>query len=410
MDVLEQVYWAFLGSDGQARLSHDLQLEDERQEFVEELLRRADASPELEAFYSDWNAFSGGGQNLANALVAASSMVAWASNLTPAGVPSFITRLWPSRGFDARTCSTPYDPIVFVNTGLLVGVRQLLQAVAESTEAILGVEFAGGDHKTPRETTDELSAMLDRYLRGGDLRDHERVILIQGPREVLRREAMFGAICYVIAHEAGHLARNRPCAGGWCDDNQAFQEGAIVDDPKQLSRTVDEVHVVRASSREYLADIIAAWILHQLPAEVAGQPDGTLIVGAMAVLALQTAVWWRRAAYTDESLGWTHPFPEGRMWGLGQLLGQPSSVLESDDPKLIGQRYQMQQVASLFCRWCMDALGVPECKKIVRERKGGLANRGLNPVTLAAIYASDPSMPKQPSDILAELSRRPGNE
>jgi hypothetical protein len=414
--TLRAIYEGTFSEQDHLRLSLERQTEDEYQQVVQQILRKAGAPDEVAGMYRDWKSFSGGWDNLRHSLEQAADIVFSAGAKTGAELPrDLFCGVWPDRRFNAFSARTPSGGLVFVNTGLLVGIRRLAQIIAESTEAILGASFAGPDRDTAAKFATESDAMLDHYMKGIDVRKNWRINVLQGPRESLRRAMIFDAICFVIAHEAGHLARNRPAPTGWTGDNEEWQKDYVTFDPAKVREPPHEIDVIRGFSRESYADLVAAIILHQAWISHPVVPLSQLL-GAMMVPALLAADWWRRAAFTDAPLGFTHPAPEQRMQLIMFLMtlsaedrqqiqaGAPANSLFATLPADLQARCDnMRRVGKRFAEWSAQVLGITHCKEVTRVR--GLGNRGLNPESLVWIYLTDSQMPSQPSDIVQKAFR-----
>lgn len=404
---LRVLYESALDDEARARLETERRIEDRYRAMILGILRKGGVEPEeIATMYSDWNAFSGGWDNLRSALEHACEDVAEAASHTGAEVPAIYCGPWPARALSSRCERTEYGNLILLNTGFWIGIRRFAQAIAESTEAILGTGFGGPDVTPPDKIAAEMARMMNQYVSHGDVDAESRVVVMAGPREVLRRRVTLGAICYVIAHEAGHLAQKRPWRGGWRDDNLEFQKLVSPSEASQGPDPSNERDVTRAYSRESIADLIASEILRQPPFSPAPGARMAQALGAMAALALMAADWWRRAAFTDEDLGCSHPVAEHRMAMVASGFASPESRLQETVAKappselLSSESDEVQRVTDRFARWSTQVLGIDACKNIARQR--GLGNRGLNPMSLVFMYMTDPSMPHQPSDLVRD--------
>lgn len=414
--TLREIYDSKFNELARARLSLEQQTEDEYQQVVQRILGKAGVPDEVATMYRNWQSFSGGWNSLTHALEQAAEIVRNTGAKTGAELPrDLYCGVWPDKRFYAGSVHTPSGGLVVLSTGLLVGIRRLAQIIAESTEAIVGASFAGPDHHTAASFATECDAMLDHYTKGGDLRKNWRINVLRGPRESLRRAMIFDAVCFVIAHESGHLARNRPAPTGWAGDNDEWQKDYVSFDPSKTGEPPHEIDVIRSFSRESYADIVAAIIMHQAGISYPVVPLSQLL-GAMMVLALLAADWWRRAAFTDKPLSFHHPAPEQRMQQImfymaasaeerqlsqpGDLVNPLFAILPAE---LQARCDNMRQVGNRFAEWSAQVLGITHCKAVTRRR--GLSNRGLNPASLVWIYLSDPHMLSQPSDIVQKAFR-----
>lgn len=389
-------------------LAQELELEDRYRDGVVSSLANLGMPEQLiEHDYLGWRAFSGGGENLLKAIECAAQAVANAATSTGAQVPPYYCGLWPDAALNASTLATSHGNVIYVNSALLVSLRCLTQEVANAFDEVLAESI--GERST--QASAAIGAMLARHLSGVDIRiDYIGRVLV-GPKELLRREMMWGALCYVIAHEAGHLARCRRWRGGWADDNAAFQIAARVDENGNLALPDDEFQATNAVSAEDIADDIATTIMREPPCcPVSGINPGFML-GAMSVPLLQAATWWRAAALTDKPLGWIHPLADLRAVGVGLSLGQTGAMralLESADPTpaaVDSEPSPLEILAQRFRNWAEEVLAIDQCRSLVHKK--GLGNRGLSPETLMTIFATDPDMPRQPSDVLARLKIQP---
>lgn len=404
--VLERIYGARTEvPQVKEKLADELRVEDERRDRVVRILAGAGADEKTLASFADWSAFSGGADNLQASVRHATADVVAAAASTGAEVPEMYCGLWPDRSLNARTLRTEFGGVVLVNTGLLTALNVFLDAVARSLGHLFGPLYGQDD-----ESQDRIARMLDwlmiKHQAGIDVRYQSQVLVMGGPREQFRRKMTWAALCYVIAHEAGHLARSRPCRGGWRDDNQLFQLFQVPEQPGS------EFDVTDAARSEEVSDTIACRILRRPPLRESHQPSLTQTVGAISVLALQNAAFWRKAALTDEPLGWTHPYPEGRMYGLIVGLASPAKqleALEGEAPTAAAaaeSETETQVLARRFVEWSQDVLGTTMYRLVASER--GLGSRGLNPESLAMLYVTDPLMKQEPSDIVTALSTPAG--
>ena len=115
------------------------------------------------------------------------------------------------------------------------------------------------------------------------------------------------------------------------------------------------------------------------------------IVGVLSVTALQSALWWARAARTTADLGWTHPYPEVRMLNLGMLLSvtdaEYADAFWSERAKAVPESAQNSPLVGAkdaFVNWVRDALEIRVHKAAALEL--GLDGRGINPISLAMLY------------------------
>jgi hypothetical protein len=391
----KQVYDGMLArGDAAARLGAELSREDERQAAVHDALRAAGIAPDECASYARWDGFSGGAAATLELVDTAAAEVRAGAARTGAQVPEFHCGLWPDPSFNAWSVQTAHGNVVCVSTGLLRGLRHLAQAAIECFPEIL----SGAPGPATREHRDRLQDVLADQLSGTQP-PHRPVPVLGGAGERMRRELQWGGLLFVIAHETGHLARARRCRGGWEADLQAWQA------PQHRASTstlpLDEHEAVRAARSEVFADDIACRVLHELPLAMGEPPPMWLLLGPLSALALQAALWWRRAALTDELLGWRHPVPDTRAWHLLAMLGADPDML--DDPWVDGERNDRQQFGPVFWEWCRHVLQLDRYRAAVTQR-GGLSERGVDPVTLVQLTVGDPSAPPVAgSDILASV-------
>jgi hypothetical protein len=368
--------------------------------------------------YSDAYAFSGGSTNMSTIVNRVLRDVSEAAARTGAQVPDLYCGLWPDRDLSAKSFRHPQGgpgSVVLVNTGLIQGLRLFLQDVTVSMPVIVNKPLAGSP-PDPQFTEKIKAEWSQHFIDYEDDANDEWALthlrVLEGAGELLRREMTLAAISYVIAHEGGHQAVSRPWQDGWRSDNQEFQkvydEAGKVTGPARVPR--QETDAVNSFVRELLADMISCQILRQQPFtyERSAVP---LVLGAMAVPALQSAAWWRRAAHTNKPLGWTHPAPEMRSISIGfQLSDAPKSSNPQESRHVEDALHErhLETVAKSFTDWSDNVLGVLECQAIVMKK--GLADRGLNPAALAYFYATYPEMARAPSDVLKDLREREDKE
>lgn len=232
-----------------------------------------------------------------------------------------------------------------------------------------------------------------RHLGGDDVRGAFPIRPPTDPElERLRRAAVYGATCYVVAHEAGHLAWARPGPGGWTRDNREFQVQALLDEQGALQPPRTEYEVTNSVMAESHADAIACAILRREGFFRSASPDSRLafITGAMAVPALQGAAWWRKAAHTYDSLGWTHPAWDMRLVQICTELAHPEGTVGMDlaatRADVQRERTELETNANAARGWIEGLLQVPPVRQEALQR--GLKDRGLNPLTLAFLYTA----------------------
>jgi hypothetical protein len=385
--------------DGKDSLWRELQTENEYQQAVLKIVREAGFKDSTPA-YSGWDAFSGGAENVVTMLETVSAEVYQSAKKAGLVVPPILCALWPDSSLNARSILRPYGGLVLVNSGLLAAIRIFIQYVAQSLDRILGTTLSEHDPRSTSQVSAELSAMIDRYLHGVDVRVGSRVSVIRGWREDFRRKANYAAIGYVVGHEVGHLSRNRPGRGGWSDDNQDFQRGMNALSIADLLMPRSEQDAVATHTAEAFADHNSFRILRNPPLGGDSDLGFAQVVGPMSVLALLAGVWWKQAAHTDADLDWVHPYPESRMWNVKELLAAPPSKvkeLAAESPRreiLDAPPTELEDASRRFAEWATDVLTIPALKLTAKQR--GLTNRGINPLSLMMFYMAE-GIPEQRS-------------
>jgi hypothetical protein len=405
--LLKQIYDARVAQpDVAMRLKEELDLEDTHRDNISNALLEGHAPEEILASYNAWNAFAGGAANLLTIIERSTEDVRAAASTTGADVPEIYAGIWPERSLNAQTLRTQFGGVILIDTGLLAALNVFLDAVARSLGHIFRDPQFGSDVSSQEQVANILDWLLIKCQAGIDVRFQSDSVLSSGPREQFRRQMNWAAVCYIVAHEAGHVANSRPWRGGWLDDNQLFQVGRGTPHP------TNEVDVVSAGASENIADSIACRILRQPPLCTSDEPFLAQAFGAISVLALQNAIFWRRAAVTNDRLGWTHPYPEGRMYGLRLDLASPASQLaalegapEAAAAAAAQPETNMQRAVGAFIEWSQKILGTERYRQAALER--GLGDRGLNPESLVMLYATDPSVRREPSDIVQGLRQTP---
>lgn len=379
--------------DTEALLRQDLDREDDYQAEVVGLLHSAPGGVEWTGMYTNPLAFSGGADQLMRQLELVATWVREAADRTGADIPPFYCALWPDADLNARVIERPSGGVVLVNTGLVTALRALTLWMSQSLATILGHDRLAPDVEDPQVVRYQLGQVVRRLFNGVDLRDDLSVAVFGGPAEQFRRIAMTSALCYVVAHEVGHLARNRVGPGVWVADNAEFQRGARQLTMSGWAQPRSEVDALATLNAERHADRIAAEVLRSPPMrrEVVTWAH---IVGVLSVTAIQSALWWARAARSDTDLGWTHPYPEFRMSTLAMLLSVSDAdyadAFWSKVAKPVDEaagRSPLGAATNAFVAWARDVLEITEHKQAARQR--GLEDRGLNPLALVMLYTME---------------------
>jgi hypothetical protein len=300
------------GKEEQLRLEEAL--EDEYREAVERILCNAGAQAHLPHFTGPLS-FSGGADDLERLMQIAAARVSQAAVTTGFPAIPLYCALWPDRHMNARSVSVSGGTIAYVNTGLLVMLRIACQYVASSLGTLYGAESWGADRKSQEQVSTELLVRIHNYRRGIDPRTGERVKVLRGPREKMRRQLNYLAIAYVIAHELGHALASKYDAHLFPEAD----EGADGErDPAHLSvagvrapRTEEDE--VGSGRREWLADWIALRIMETPPLAKGGLSKVSVMAPSL-VMGLQAALWWKDRREGSTEFGWSHPLPEMRMW------------------------------------------------------------------------------------------------
>lgn len=371
---------------GLERLSHELRQEDRVQAEFQRMLSAHGNGALWVSSYAEPLAFAGGGTQLVRQVETCTALVEEAVARTPADAPRFYCGLWPNLGLGARSFAVDNGVIVLLDTGFLAALRIFTQTMAASLDTICRVpeEWIDGDLPVDGQYG-SLQDLLDRCDAGQDVRDDPiQIALHTGAQDHLRRHAMLSAVCQLIAHEVAHWSRSRPGPNGtWVPDNAEFQRAARVTSYEQLARPIDEIDEVATGNAEHHADSIACAIQMQSPLWSGGPILGQ-VIGAMSPLALHAGLWWRRAAHTDQVLGWTHPYPEMRMGIVGTLLSWGEEALQPV-PLPSPEPGSVADTAQRFELWARGMLDIEQNRAVALER--GLNDRGLAILTMAAIEA-----------------------
>lgn len=312
------------------RLVQEFALEDEFQEFVYSIIRRAGEAKLLNA-YSKRMSFSGGSKNLIAMLDLAAKEVAEAATASGVGSVQFYCGLWPDWRLNAREVRVGDGAVIYVNTGLLVMIRMAAQFVAASLQAITGSQEYGPDHEAPPVISEQIVGMLQKYRNGIDVRMQSPVMVMRGPREVFRRQLNYLAVAYVIAHELGHVLA--PLEAG----------------PETLSipgilRAPSEKEEMASYLGELHRDEIAYRILTAPPLSQ-GQLAVVTPMAPIMVSGLQSGLWWMDRAAGSQDFGWSHPAPDIRMTAAFSTLAPQSQAA-------------VYSVAKRFTDWLTEVLQI----------------------------------------------------
>lgn len=371
-----------------ARLAHEIRQEDRVQSEFQRFLGKDVNGRIWATSYAEPLAFAGGGAQLLRQLETSSSLVEQAVARIPVDAPRFYCGLNPGLGLGATSFAVENGIVVLIDSGFLAALRILVQTIAASLDTIRAVpeRWIDGDLLVDGQYG-SLHDLLERCDAGQDVRDHPiQISLHTGSPDHLRRHAMLTAITQLIAHEVGHWSRSRPGPDGtWVADNLDYQRDARVTSIKQLAQPIDEIDEVATSNAEHHADSIACSVQLQTPLW-SGRPMLGQIIGAMSPLALHAGLWWRRAAYTDRNLGWTHPYPELRMGLVGMLVGrrdesgrvraqQRSSESNATNVDTTPTADSIEDTSHRFDHWVRGMLDIEKNRSVALER--GLDERGL---------------------------------
>ena len=367
-------------------LLHDLYVEDEvfgqavADIMVPEFAANAPALSQLGSFTHPL-AFIGGRANLLCQLEVATDLVSRAAAKTGAEAPPIYCVLWPDYSLNARSILRPAGGLVMVNTGLIAAMRLLIQRAVLHMATISGAYGFGPDVSTESHSRKKIAKMMRNCADKKDVRPGARLdFYVNENIEFLRRVMSLSALCHIIAHEVGHLSKRRPGPPGrWLEDNHELQR-----DGRMLSRKFPPTDQVGSTwVAESVADTIAGHICRRDPISRNGDPSVGLMLGSMATLALQAALWWQVAAQRKGKLEPTHPYPEFRISMIRYDLGIPREewaaltqsarfdVLDPNRP-----RNRLEVVADNFQDWAARMMSLDKNK--ARAQRRGLTGRGVN--------------------------------
>lgn len=231
MDALEQAYEEYLDVFGlRAALQRELELEDDYQEHVQGILRRADREY-LASRYRGSTAFCGGG-TAAEAVLRqlADSMPGAALSV---GLPGrrIYCGLVPAGDFSVTTKKVPAGGIVLFDVALWFFLRLASQAVASALGAVTGSSEWGPDNQGGVPPGLRLRERLDGYLRFGEpLRQDTWIQVMQGPRDDFRRALNLAALAWILGHEYGHLLQPDQAPPPECPDSRSAELGSSVNE------------------------------------------------------------------------------------------------------------------------------------------------------------------------------------
>jgi hypothetical protein len=323
-----------------ALLTKELAIEDEYQEAVFTIIRRAGADSEL-ADYAGSEAFAGGAANMADLLEGIRQLVGDAARQAGFHLRPFICRLWPDPGLNARVVETENGAVIVINTGLLIFLRLAAQYTASSMATITCDPGKWGPDKNDRATVaGRFVDRLRKYRAGIDVRQQLIIEVIRGPREQFRRQLNHFGLAYIVAHEVGHMVA--PVEGA----TPALSLTSILNSPS-------EEEEVATWHDEFMADLTAYQILGAPPL---GSTDPPLVVamGSMLVSGMQAALWWMDRAEGSQNFGWSHPAPDIRI----------ACALLTLAPDSMRRRHVL---AKRFRRWMQFVFGINQWMKDAKE-------------------------------------------
>jgi len=403
--TLDQTYQSFLHQSGKLPLLEKFyREEDDYLERTHELLDNFGEAPLTS--YGDVRAFSGGRAAATTLIQDVASAGRATANELGAEVPPVLCAHWPDPRPNSRTVRLSHGGcIVLFNTGLWQTIRFFSQWTALQVKNATGLPLAPGDDAD----VPDLRGVINRQMRSPAPWEGT-VWVLAGQREFFRREMNYGALCWVIGHELGHASRRRPFKGGWSADNPLFNQGALIKDPGELE-SPNETQANDSFGAEFIADLIATRILRSAPFNFRDRPSIPFTMGCLAAQMVMADSWWQQAAHTDARLGWTHPAPDIRIQSIIHGFTTPMSELQAasaEDLKtstatakpetLVGLKF----VVDRYRAWCEGLLEIAEAREVVWER--GLADRGINPMSLVYLYtAYGKAMKQGPSDLLSAM-------
>lgn len=323
-----------------SKIERELGLEDEYQDVVFNIIRRAGAEEELAAYVGS-DAFSGGAANLLEVLDAVQQMVASATRAAGFQPRPFVCRLWPDPGLNARVVETEGGAVILINTGLLVFLRLAAQYAASSMASITGaVDAWGPDKIEPTAMSERFTDRLRSYRAGADVRDRLIVEVIRGPREDFRRALNHFGVAYIVAHEVGHVVQRTESGTG------ALSLASVLSPASEQDEIASQIG-------ELTADTTAYRILREPPIAEA-EPPVVVAMGPMLVSGIQSALWWMDRADGSQDFGWSHPAPDIRIAGAVLELAPES-------------RPRHHAIANQFNQWMHVVFGIDQSLDRAKE-------------------------------------------
>jgi hypothetical protein len=400
--TLEQTYRTFLTQFDKMPSLDEFYREEEL--YAARVHNVLDGSGEVPVTsYGDVRAFSGGEAAAATLIREIADTTRATANELGAEVPPVFCGFWPDPRPNSRTVRLSGGGcIILLNTGTWQSIRFFTQWTALSLTDATGLPLArDADFAVP-----DMKVLVRKQLRDpAPWTGMSEVIADQ--REHFRREMNYGAMCWVISHEVGHAARKRPFQGAWNDDNPLFNQGALVKDASDLEAP-HETKLTDSFGAEFIADLIATRILRSAPFTYRDRPSIPFAMGCLAAQMVMADSWWQQAAYTDVKLGWTHPAPDIRIQSVINGFTTPIDQLETDSIEdlkalmALPERYTLvglRVVLGRYKSWCEELLDIESARGVVWKR--GLADRGINPMSLVFLYmAYGKTITQASSDLL----------
>jgi hypothetical protein len=365
--------------DGEKRLAQELANEDEYFHLAADLLRQQGAPDEVLADYARPVSVSGGSDAAVQLLAKLSADLADAAARAHIQLPPYLAVWWPDRAPSARSALGSGGALIRINLGLLAQLRSVMHLTCSSLEAITGdVERWGHDKLNAKDAGDEFRNLLDEYCGGQRISVRSSVRVHFGKRERFRRLASVAGLAYVLAHELGHLVTS----------SAAYNQAALIaEGPRVPGREFTEVQAVASFNVEMRADLTAIRILQQWNPFDGADWQLAKLVGPAAVMAIQATRFWFEAAITDKPLDWTHPDPDLRIEGICVGMSNPEElerVLQREPDAAAVNYTESSEQSKRFVAWLNAFTGHEVFRAHALKR--GLADRGLTPIQLAALY------------------------
>lgn len=372
-----------LGSleNGKALLAQALRQEDEYQGLVADLIRQNGGSDEIIRSYAEPSAFSGGAKASIELMLRLQLELLESARQANIEVPPLFIFLWPQRTPNAASSLGEGGGLIRIDVGMLIQLRLFMHLVCGSLSTITGDAAGWGeDGLSIEQARNEFLSMLDEYFKAPPVPLWQTVRVNSGAREEFRRQASWAALAYVAAHEIGHLV----------PENAEYKKSALTaKGEKWESQSFTEVQAVASPVLESRADDVAIRILRKWNPVHTDVWEFARVAGPMAVMAIQSSLFWLKVGRTNEQLDWRHPLPDLRIANLALGLANPAEYDRIGNPDLTpGEpiKSDLSKLADRFNSWLDEVTGASAFRHFALKR--GLENRGLTPAQLAMIYTA----------------------